>query len=53
MPEDLKFVFQSDMNYHTLNSHYMFTVKNRDTILSYFTSVTIITSVITGIKAFK
>jgi hypothetical protein len=52
MPEDLKFVFQSDMNYHTLNSHYRFTVRIETQILAYFTFETIITSVITGIKAF-
>jgi len=52
MPEDLKFVFPSDMNCHTLNSHYMFTVRPGTQILAYFTSATIITSVITGIKVF-
>jgi len=52
MPEDLKFVFPSDMNCHTLYSHYMFTVRTETQILASFTSATINTSVITGIKAF-
>jgi hypothetical protein len=53
MSENLKFIFPSDMNFHNLNSHYIFTARPKTHKLAYFTSALIITSVLTGIKIFR